>query len=185
MHKKIYMIFAALLVLVLAGCTTPGTTILASGETAKTVAGINMDDVDYAVAQAIQSLLKYDRIKLLPGGTRAVTVVPNTIIDTTGRGNGADALSDEITVRLQSELTNCGKILVYDPEAAQYATQAPEVQYVLASILRSRNVTQDNGLVQIEYSLNLKLIDKASGTQYWQKSVPIRKVTTRSRALSN
>lgn len=185
MNNKNYMIFAALLILVLAGCRTPNTRTLVAGEQGGTTSGIALEDVEYAVAQAVQSLLRYDRIKLLPGGTRAITVVPNTIIDTTARGSGVAALAEDITLRLQSELTNSGKILVYDPEAAKYATNAPEVQYVLASVLRSRNVTQDNGLVQIEYSLNLKLIDKASGTQYWQKSVPIRKVTTRSRALSN
>ena len=136
MNKNIYMIFAALLVLAFSGCATSGTRILAAGETAKPTSDINMDDVDYAVATAVQSLLRYDRIKLLPGGTRAVTVVPSTKIDTARRGTGADALADEITVRLQSELTNSGKILVYDPEAAQYATQAPEVQYVLASVDR-------------------------------------------------
>ena len=183
MHKLFFTVFAAFLVLILAGCSTPKTTILASGETAKPTSDINLDDVDYAVATAVQSLIKYDRIKLLPGGTRAVTVVPNTKIDTTRRGTGTDALAAEITVRLQSELTNSGKILVYDPEVARYASQAPEVQYVLASTLFSRNVTQDDGLVQIEYSLNLKLVDKATGTQYWQKSIPIRKVTTRSRTL--
>ena len=183
MNKNVFMIFVAFLILTFAGCSTPGTKILASGETAKPTSDINLDDVNYAVATAVQSLLRYDRIKLLQGSTRAVTVVPNTKIDTARRGTGADALADEITVRLQSELTNSGKILVYDPEAAQYASQAPEVQYVLASVLRSRNVTQDNGLVQIEYSLNFKLIDRASGTQYWQMSIPIRKVTTRERAL--
>ncbi|MBQ7176770.1 MAG: hypothetical protein IJS08_05075 [Victivallales bacterium] len=185
MNKKLYMMFAALLILVLAGCATPNTKTLVSGETGGTSAGVKLEDVEYAVAQAVQSLLKYDRIKLLPGGNRAVTVVPNTVIDTTARGIGVAALSEDITLRLQSELTNSGKILVYDPDAAQYASNAPEVQYVLASVLRSRNITQDNGLVEIEYSFNMKLIDKASGTLYWQKSIPVRKVTTRRRSLSN
>ena len=183
MRKIVFTIFPVIVMLLVVGCSTPKTTILAPGETAKPTSDINLDDVDYAVATAVQSLLKYDRIKLLPGNARAITVVPSTRIDTTRRGTGADALADEITVRLQAELTNSGKILVYDPEAAQYAANPPNVQYILPSILHSRNVTQDNGLVQIEYSLNLKLIDKATGTQFWQKSIPIRKVTTRRRAL--
>lgn len=185
MHKMIYMMFAVLLALAFAGCATPGTTTVLQEEKTKETAGFKRDDVKYAVAQAVQSLLKYDRIKLLPGSTRAVTVVPNTKIDTTERGRGADALADEISIRLQEELTNSGKIIVFDPEAAQYAENAPAVQYVLTSVLHSRNVRQDNGLVQLEYSLILKLIDKATGTLYWQKIVPITKVTTMKRALSN
>ena len=183
MHKMIYMTFAVLLALAFTGCATTGTRTVLPGEKTAETAKIKRDDVKYAVAQAVQSLLRYDRIKLLPGSTRAVTVVPPTKIDTTERGIGADALAEEISIRLQEELTNSGKIIVYDPEAAQYATLALEVQYVLTSNLRSRYVTQDNGLVQIEYSLNLKLIDKATGTLYWQKVVPITKVTTRERAL--
>ena len=184
MKKTVCSAFLVFIALLIAGCATPRTRILAPGETAKTTSDINMDDVEYAVAIAVQSLLKYDRIKMLPGGNRAVTVVPSTKIDTVRRGSGADALADEITVRLQEELTNSGKILVFDPEAAQFATgNVPQVQYALVSVLRSRNVTQDDGMVQIEYSLNLKLVDRASGTQYWQKTVPLRKVATRSRAM--
>ena len=185
MSKKIYMMFAVLLALVFAGCATTGTTTVLSGEKTAETSGFKRDDVQNAVAQAVQSLLRYDRIKLLPGGTRAVTVVPNTKIDTTERGRGADALAEEISIRLQEELTNSGKIIVFDPEAAQYAENAPAVQYVLTSVLHSRNVRQDNGMVQLEYSLILKLIDKGTGTLYWQKIVPLTKVTTMRRALGN
>ena len=181
--KKAFLMISSVLALICVGCATTGTRIIGPGETAAPTSDVNQDDIDYTVSIAVQSLLKHDRIKLLSGGTRAVTVVPNTKIDTTTRGSGADALAEAITYRLQEELTNCGKILVYDPDAAQYATVRVEPQYVLESVLRSRNVRQDNGRIQIEYSLNLKLIDRATGTQYWQKSVPLRKVTDLNHAL--
>ncbi len=184
MKKICFMIAAAMLLALIAGCVSTPTNILAPGETAQATSDINLDDVEYTVSVAVQSLIKYDRIKMLPGGTRAVTVVPNTKIDTTRRGSGTEALAESITIRLQEELTNSGKILVFDPEAAQYATgNVPPVQYALISVLRSRNVQQDDGRIQIEYSLNLKLVDRASGLQYWQKSVPLRKVADRGRAL--
>jgi len=183
MKKTDLFAVCAAVSMLMVGCATK-TTLLADGEVAQTTAGFNMDNVDNAVGRAVQNLLQLDRIKLLPGASRAVTIVPETKIDTLERGSSCEALAEEICIRLRETLTNCGKIIVLDPKAAQYATgKVPEAQYVLDSVLRQRNVRQDNGDFQIQYSLNLKLIDRATGLEYWQKTVPLRKVADKKNAM--
>ena len=56
-------------------------------------------------------------------------------------------------------------------------------QFSLLGRLTQRNLRQDNGDIQIEYSLNLQLIELATGLEFWQKRIPLRKIADRANAL--
>ena len=76
-----------------------------------------------------------------------------------------------------------GKIIVFNKRAAQYATVKVDPQFSLLGRLTQRNLRQDNGDIQIEYSLNLQLIELATGLEFWQKRIPLRKIADRANAL--
>ena len=84
---------------------------------------------------------------------------------------------------LREELTNGGKVVVYNKEAAQYATVKVNPQYILRSRLTQRNLRQDNGDLQVEYNLNLTLIELATGLEFWQKRVHVGKLADAANVL--
>lgn len=170
------VVFAA--VLMLCSCTTQ-TAYIPEGARAQAVAGFSQDDIDDTVYRAVESLLSLDRIKAPEGSSRAIVVVENVKNDTSSRGRDAEALAEGLGLSLREELTNCGKIVVYNKEAAQYATVKVTPQYVLNGRLTQRNLRQDNSDIQIEYSLNLQLIDLATGLEFWQKRIPLRKLAAK------
>ncbi len=164
-----------------AGCRTP-THYVPQGARVAAVGGFSQDDVDYTVGQAVQSLLAQGRLNSADG-SRKVVVVENVVNDTFSRGAQSDALAEALGLSLRENLTNSGKIVVYNKRAAQYATVRVDPQMSLLGRLTQRNLRQDNGDVQIEYSLNLQLIDLATGLEFWQKRTPLRKIADRANAL--
>ena len=111
-----------------------------------------------------------------PGANRAVLVVEDVTNDTLSRGRDAGALAEALGQSIREELTNGGKVVVYNKEAAAYATVRIEPQYVLKGRLTQRNLRQDDGDLQIEYNLNLTLIDIQTGLEFWQKRVHVGKL---------
>ena len=74
-------------------------------------------------------------------------------------------------------------MIVYNKEAAQYATVKVTPQYRLAGRLTERHLRQDNDDVQKEYNLNLTLVDLATGLEFWQKRVHVGKEVDASNAM--
>lgn len=163
------------------GCATR-THYVPQGGTVAAVGAFSQDDVDDTVSRAVQSLLAQGRLRS-EDGSRKVVVVENVVNDTLSRGSQSDALAEALGLSLRENLTNSGKILVYNKRAAQYATVRVDPQMSLLGRLTQRNLRQDNGDVQIEYSLNLQLIDLATGLEFWQKRIPLRKIADRANAL--
>lgn len=157
------------------GCTTT-TRKFAGDETRVTVAGYSEADIQFAVSKALQSILSEDRIKLQVGANRAVMIVENIKNDTTSRGSSATVLATTIGQRLRKELTNSGKVVVYNKTAAQYAKVKVEPQYHLSGTLAERNLRQDNGDVQREYNLSLTMVELATGLEFWQEDIHIGKI---------
>ena len=157
------------------GCTTP-TRRYAAGETRQTVAGFSEEDINDTVSRAVQSVCSQDRIKLQAGANRAVLIVEDVTNDTLSRGRDAGALAEALGQSLREELTNGGKVVVYNKEAAQYATVKVQPQYILRGRLTQRNLRQDDGDLQVEYNLNLTLIDLQTGLEFWQKRVHVGKL---------
>ena len=157
------------------GCTT-ATRRYAAGETRQTVSGFSEEDINDTVSRAIQSVCSQDRIKLQAGANRAVLIVEDVKNDTLSRGRDAGALAEALGQSLREELTNGGKVIVYNKEAAQYATVKIQPQYILRGRLTQRNLRQDDGDLQVEYNLNLTLIDLQTGLEFWQKRVHVGKL---------
>ena len=163
------------------GCATR-THYVPQGGTVAAVGAFSQDDVDDTVSRAVQSRLAQGRLRS-EDGSRKVVVVENVVNDTLSRGSQSDALAEALGLSLRENLTNSGKILVYNKRAAQYATVRVDPQMSLLGRLTQRNLRQDDGDVQIEYSLNLQLIDLATGLEFWQKRIPLRKIADRANAL--
>ena len=177
------LIVPVVAIAVVAGCTTP-THRYVEGETRAEVAGFSEYDVNDTVSRAIQSVLSQDRIKLHPGANRAVMIVEDVIADVTARGYEAEGLANSIGQSLREELTNGGKVVVYNKEVGQYATVRVEPQYILRGRLTERNLRMDNSDYQREYNLNLTLIEIATGLEFWQKRVHIGKLIDRKNLMN-
>ena len=157
------------------GCATQ-TRRFVDSEKRQTVAGFSEEDIDDTISRAIQSVYSQDRIKLQAGANRAVVIVEDVVNDTVSRGRDAGALAEALGQSLREELTNGGKVVVYNKEVAQYATVKVDPQYILRGRLTQRNLRQDDGDFQIEYNLNLTLVDIQTGLEFWQKRVHIGKL---------
>lgn len=166
-----------------AGCTT-ATHRYADGETRAEVAGFSEYDINDTVSRAIQSILSQDRIKLHPGSNRAIMIVEDVVADVTARGREAEGLAGSIGQSLREELTDGGKVVVYNKEAGQFATVRVEPQYILRGRLAERNLRMDNGDYQREYNLNLTLIEIATGLEFWQKRVHVGKLIDRKNLMN-
>ena len=163
------------------GCATP-TRYVPQGGTVAAVGGFSQDDIDYTVSQAVQSMLAQGRLRS-EDGSRKVVVVENVVDDTLSRGAQSDALAEALGLSLRENLTNSGKILVFNKSVAQYAPVRVDPQLTLHGRLTQRNLRQDNGDIQVEYSLNLQLVDLATGLEFWQKRIPLRKIADRANAM--
>lgn len=174
---------AALVILALAGCTTP-TRRYVEGETRAEVAGFSEYDINDTVSRAIQSVLSQDRIKLHPGSNRAIMIVEDVVADVTARGREASGLANSIGQSLREELTNGGKVVVYNKEVGQYATVRVTPQYILRGRLTERNLRMDNSDYQREYNLNLTLIEISTGLEFWQKRIHVGKLIDRKNLMN-
>ena len=180
--KKITLSVFALFCAFMTGCATK-TTYIPQGAPVQAVAGFSQDDIDYTATLAVESIVNLDRIKAPAGSQRAIVVVENVVNDTNSRGRDSEALAEGLGLSLRQQLTDCGKIIVYNKEAAQYATVKVTPQYTLYGRLTQRNMRQDNSDIQIEYSLNLQLVDLATGLEFWQRRIPLRKLAARKNAM--
>lgn len=163
------------------GCTTT-THYVPAGATVAAVAGFSQDDIDFTVSQAVQSVLAQGRL-VTTDGSRKVLVIENVKNDTLSRGTDADALAEALGLSLRENFTNSGKVIVYNKQVAQFATVRVDPQMTLYGRLTQRNLRQDNGDFQIEYSLNLQLVDLSTGLEFWQKRIPLRKIADRANLM--
>lgn len=176
MSKFFATVTISALLMLAAGCATK-TAYIADGTRPEAVSAFSQDDLEDTVATATDKLLSLDRIHARDGAARAIVIVENVINDTSSRGRDADALAEGLGFALRERLTDSGSIIVYNREAAQnHATVKVDPQYLLQGRLTQRNLRQDNSDIQIEYSLNLQLIDLATGLEVWQKRTPLRKL---------
>lgn len=180
-NSGIGMVCAAVLT-VLTGCMTPTTNIDNVNDTAGAIMGFDYRDIDRGVREAVGDMLARGRLERPDNGRYVVNVKP-VKDDTFSRGRDTGALSEAISVSLREELTNAKKIIVYNEEVARYAATPVVPQLVLYGTLSSRFLTMDNGNRQIEYFLNLQLVEIATGLEFWQKRVFIGKRTDARRGF--
>ena len=181
--KSLKFVAVALAAFAMTGCTTT-TRRYVENEDRQTVAGFSEEDVRYTISRVVQDILARDRIKALEGSNRAVMIVEDVKNDTLSRGRDASALAEALGQSLREELTNSGKVVVYNKEAARYAQVRVDPQYRLAGRLSERNMRQDNGDYQKEYNLNLTLVDLATGLEFWQKRVHVGKLVDKTNVMN-
>jgi len=181
--NKVMMSVVSVSACVIVGCTT-ATHRYVEGETRSEVAGFSEYDINDTVSRAIQSVVSQDRIKLQAGANRAVMIIEDVVADTTSRGSEAAGLANSIGQSLREELTNGGKVVVYNKEVGQYAKVRVEPQYILRGRLTERNLRTDNGDYQREYNLNLTLIEISTGLEFWQKRIHVGKLVDKKNVLN-
>lgn len=177
-------------VLLNAGCATKTAYIsddgmLENGKAAQNVAGFSEKDIRICVNRAVTTILNMqpNRIVPPPGSDRAV-VVMKSVVDTMTRGRDASALSEALEIEFAQQLTDSGKIIVYDKNAARYAQVDIEPQYQFVIRLTERILRQDDGDAQKEYNMNLQLLDLKTGLVFWQRRIPLRKLVDENNIMN-
>ena len=178
-----------------AGCTTPTTRVDMRNDRGPQVAGFDYRDVQLAANQALQSLYRSGRLDR-GDGQMYVMSVDRVKNDTMQRFD-----TDIVTSYITQELMNNNKVMVTSAMAAtednragmingvrsvrgnaefNQATVAQAGQLVAPSHtvygkIIQREIPMDNGDKQIEYYLQLRIVELATGLQWWQGQVPIVK----------
>ncbi len=194
MNKCLIALAAAVLA---AGCQTPTTRIDTRNDTAGQNASIDYRDLEEAANVMLQSLMRSGRLDRTDGNMYVMTVgkVKN---DTMQRFD-----TDTLTSYITEELMNSGKVMVTSAMAAgadnrdemieaarsvrgnaefNQATVAAQGQLVapthsIYGKIIQRDIRMDNGDKQIEYYFQLRIVDLATGLQWWQKQHFIGKRT--------
>ncbi|MBR4170253.1 MAG: hypothetical protein IKR48_01220 [Kiritimatiellae bacterium] len=179
MKTQMFLIAGLVALTALTGCRTPTTNIDEMNDQAGAIAGFDYRDINRSLAKAVNSMLSVGRLQRTDGGRWLVNVMPIKD-DTTSRGRDTGALSGALHTSLCEELTNSGKCLIFNPDVARYAQTSATPQLVLIGEITSRTLFMDNHDRQIEYNLNLHLIETATGVEIWQKRVFIGKRADRN-----
>ena len=180
-----------------AGCTTPTTRIDLRNDRGPMVAGLDYSDVQLAASQLVQSLLRSGRLDRGDGQMYVMTV--GRVKNDTMQRFDTDILTSYIT----EELMNSGKVMVTSAMAAgadnrdemvnavrsvrgnaefnqSTVAQAGQLVAPTHSVygkIIQRELRMDNGDKQIEYYFQLRIVELATGLQWWQQQIPIVKRT--------
>ena len=180
-----------------AGCTTPTTRIDMRNDLGPAVAGLDYRDVQLAANQLIQSLFRSGRLDRGDGQLYVMTV--GKVKNDTMQRFDTDILTSYIT----EELMNSGKVMVTSAMAAgadnrdemingvrsvrgngefnqntvAKAGQLVAPTHSVYGKIIQREIPMDNGDKQIEYYFQLRIVELATGLQWWQKQAVIGKRT--------
>ena len=173
MKKQIILLTAAALC-VAGGCRTTTQNIDRVNDQSGAIAGFDFRDINRIICEAVASMLGSGRMQRNDGGRWIVNVMP-VKDDTSNMARDTGALSEAIHTSLREELTNSGKCLIFNPAVGRYAQTAAVPQFALIGTINSRSLFLDNKDRQIEYNLNLSLVETATGLEVWQKRIFIGK----------
>ena len=180
-----------------AGCTTPTTRIDMRNDLGPAVAGLDYRDVQLVANQLIQSLFRSGRLDRGDGQLYVMTV--GKVKNDTMQRFDTDILTSYIT----EELMNSGKVMVTSAMAAGVdnrdemingvrsvrgngefnqntvakAGQLVAPTHSVYGKIIQREIPMDNGDKQIEYYFQLRLVELATGLQWWQGQIPVVKRT--------
>ena len=181
------------------GCRTATTNIDVHNDSGGPVAGIDYRDLSKVTTEMLNSLLASGRLTR-PDGSMHVMAVGKVKNDTMQRFD-----TDTLTAQIIEELTNSGKVLATAAVAGtedgrdeminatrtlrndgefNQSTVAARGQLVAPTLSLSGKVIQkeismDKGDKQIEYYFQLRIVEIATGLQWWQKQVFVGKRTDR------
>ena len=180
-----------------AGCTTPTTRIDVRNDRGPQVAGLDYRDVQLAANEMLQSLFRSGRLDRGDGQQYVMTV--GKVKNDTMQRFDTDILTSYIT----EELMNNNKVMVTSAMAAgadnrdemingvrsvrgnaefnqatvpQAGQLVAPTHSVYGKVIQ-RDIPMDNGDKQVEYYFQLRIVDIATGLQWWQNQVRIIKRT--------
>ncbi len=177
------------LVALVAGCTTPTTRIDPRNDRGPQIAGFDYRDVQLTASRMIQAILRSGRFDR-GDGQMYVLAVSKVENDTMQRFD-----TDILTSYITEELMNSGKVMVTSAMAAKasnrddmihgartargnaefnqntvaQAGQLVAPTHSLYGKVIQRELRMDNGDKQIEYYLQMRIVEIANGLQWWQK----------------
>lgn len=169
------------------GCAMEQTRRLADGEDAETTASVSEDDLGIIVSKAVQGVNQASIRYAKQGKRRIVNVKPFTV-DTTARGSQVGYLAESLKIMFEEALMGWdgegGSFIVYNEKfAAQTGVAAVRPEFILNGQLREQNIRRDGGNLYKEVSLILRMTDAASGLDFWQKRIPLRKGVDKANVL--
>ena len=172
-----------------AGCTTPTTRIDSRNDRGPQVAGFDYRDVQLTASKMIQDIFRSGRFDR-GDGQMYVLAVSKVENDTMQRFD-----TDILTSYITEELMNSGKVMVTSAMAAK-ASNRDDMVYgartargnaefnqntvaqtgqlvapthtVYGKVIQ-RELRMDNGDKQVEYYLQMRIVEIANGLQWWQK----------------
>ena len=179
------------------GCTTPTTRVDLRNDLGPQVAGLDYRDVQLAAGKLVQSLLRSGRLDR-GDGQMYVLAVGQVKNDTMQRFD-----TDILTSYITEELMNSGKVMVTSAMSASpdnrdqmvngvrsvrgnaefnqgTVAQAGQLVAPTHSVygkIIQREIRMDNGDKQVEYYFQLRIVELATGLQWWQKQELIGKRT--------
>ena len=195
MKNAIVGLAAAAAAALLAGCATPTTRIDTRNDNGPQVAGLDYRDVEEAAGAMLQSLFRSGRLDRADGQAYVMTV--GKVKNDTMQRFDTDILTSYIT----EELMNSGKVMVTSAMAAgadnrdqmvngvrsvrgnaefnqgtvvQAGQLVAPTHSVYGKIIQ-REIRMDNGDKQVEYYFQLRIVELATGLQWWQKQTVIGK----------
>ena len=173
----------------LVGCATSTSRINTAYDTGAQVAGFDYRDVQETAHVMLQSLIGSGRLNRADGGAYVLTI--GKITNDTNRRFDTDVLTSYIT----EELMNSGKVLVtsamaqsadnrdeminaarsvrgnaeFNQASVAAAGQMIAPTHSLYGKIIEQQIRMDNGDRQIEYYIQLRIVDLGTGLQWWQK----------------
>ena len=195
--KNMFWVALSATVLLFSGCATPTTRIVMDNDRGPQVASLDYRDLQEAANAMLQSLVRSGRLDRTDGKSYVMTI--GEIKNDTMQRFDTDTLTSYIT----EQLMNSGKVMVTSAMAAtkdnsdQMITVARSVrgnaEYNQSSVAKEgqlvapthsiygkiiqRDIRMDNGDKQIEYYFQLRIVEIATGLQWWQKQHVIGKRT--------
>lgn len=204
MLKKMFVFPLVALATILVGCRTPTTYVDPENDNREVASGLDYRDLERATDQILRSIRNNNRFVRMDGGVY-VLAIGKVINDTPQRNFDVDTLTMHITEKLmddglflitsavaasasnRDEMLDANASLRDDDEFNQ-ATVAAKGQRIapthsLTGKIIQREPRLSDGNKQVEYWVQFKITEIATGLQWWQKQAKIIK-NMDSKALS-
>ena len=180
-----------------AGCRTPTTRVDTHNDLGPRVAGIDYRDVQGAARDVLQSLYRSGRLDR-GDGQMYVMAVDRVKNDTMQRFD-----TDILTSYITQELMNNNKVMVTSAIAATESNRSEmirasrsvrgDAEFNQSTVARTgqlvapshaiygkivqREIPMDNCDKQVEYYFQMRIVELATGLQWWQGQIPVVKRT--------
>lgn len=194
--SKIMLLAALVVATLFCGCRTPTTYVNTYNDMAEVSAGLDYRDLERATDQILHSINQNGRFTRADGGLYVLTIgkISN---DTMQRGFDVDTLTSHVTEKLmddglflitsavahsagnRDEMLDANVALRSNSEFNQTTVAAAGQRiaptHSLSGKIIQREPSQTSGDKRVEFYVQLKITEIATGLQWWQKQAKIIK----------